>query len=41
MASFDLVDSRTRISLTDFPAGVYAIRIEQEGHLFGTTLIKN
>ncbi len=40
IASFDLSDSRTRISLTDLPAGVYAIRIEQGADLFGAKFIK-
>ncbi len=39
IASFDLSDSRTRISLTDIPAGVYAIRIKQGPDLFGATFI--
>jgi arylsulfatase A-like enzyme len=38
IASFDLSESRTRISLTDLPAGVYAIRIEQGTELFGAKI---
>jgi hypothetical protein len=40
IASYALTDSRSRISLTDLPSGIYAIRIEQEGDLFAATFVK-
>lgn len=40
IASYNLSETRTRISLTDLPAGLYVIHIEQGADRFGATLIK-